>query len=362
MKIAILRRTYITRLDGVNNFIFSLAHGLESLGHTVQVITWGFQEVERPNDLSKWALEIYGVESEILSLNDKPSEGSPWARIGWDWLTKGSRLLKELNPAAVIINGIVPLKFHGRKIAVNHGIYEMQSNKLNKMIAKNLYKSCIRVCVSNKLSKEYLDFFGLDHEVISLPLRLSMFRSLKLDERDDAVLHIGTRSVKNLKTSIEAIRILRKKGVQLRLIVVGALNSDTESLVKEARQCGVDIETKYGIPNKELVNLYGKAKMLLLPSKYEALSYVTLEAMASGTPVVVSKEIPSDVVYNGYNGFRINTYNPADYAEALAVLLKNQELWTKLSKNAISSVSRFNHMGIAEKYIELIVRDSSITD
>ena len=359
MNIAILRRSYITYVDGVNNFIFSLAAGLENLGHSVHTISWSFNGVEKPEDLVDWAQKIYGAKTNITTLRDRPSESTPWTRIGWDWNTKGSKILRDLDPDAVIINGIVPLRFNGKKIAVNHGIYEMSSNRLRKTIARYLYKKCARVCVSSKLAQEYSSFFGLDCQVIPLPLRLGIFKPRSFDERENVILHVGTRPIKNLNVSIEAVKMLTKKRIRPRLIVVGPRCNDSEDLAERARKCGIDIETKYSIPLSELADLYGKAKALILPSKYEALAYVTIESMASGTPVVVSNEISTDVVSSGHNGFRINTYNPADYAEALTVLLKDQELWTRFSENAISSVARFDHVEIARKYIELITHVSS---
>ena len=70
-----------------------------------------------------------------------------------------------------------------------------------------------------------------------------------------------------------------------------------------------------------------------LPSSYEALPYVTLEAKACGTPPVVSAAVPEEVVINSYNGMRVRTLDPRDYAVALERLLTDQELWLKLSRN-----------------------------
>ena len=45
------------------------------------------------------------------------------------------------------------------------------------------------------------------------------------------------------------------------------------------------------ISNEELVALYQQASLLVVPSRYEAFSYVTLEAIANYTPVVVSDRV-----------------------------------------------------------------------
>lgn len=353
MKIGLLRRSYITQLDGVSKFIFSLAEGLESLGHEVYVVTWGFHGIESSEELSQWSFKMFGVKGRILSLRRKPCKGTPWTRIGFDWYTKGSKLLRELDLDVVVINGIVPLIFDKRKIAVNHGLYEMHTNRIVRAIAKNLYKDCVRVCVSSKLAGEFAEFFGLPSKVISLPLKLSMFEPLRLCEREQSILHVGTRQIKNIETSIEVLRELKKKQKSLKLIIVGAKNENVEKLSEDARKDGLMVETKFSVTIRELASLYRRVKALLLPSRYEASSYVVLESMASGTPVVVSRQIPREVVVNGYNGFRIESYNPLDYTRALSKLLADDELWTFFSENAVKSVRRFDHIKISEEYAKL---------
>lgn len=192
--------------------------------------------------------------------------------------------------------------------------------------------------------------------MISLPLRLSQFKSLKLEERENTILHVGTRRIKNVEKSIEILRELKKKGVNAKLIVVGGKNDYVEGLIQHEKHSNLNIEAKYNIPHNALIDLYSRAKAMLLPSKYEGLAYVAIEAMASGTPVVVSAQIPVEAVTNGYNGFRTETYNPTDYAEKLALLLNDEKLWSKLSKNATQSVNQFDHIKVAKEYEKLITR------
>jgi glycosyltransferase involved in cell wall biosynthesis len=46
---------------------------------------------------------------------------------------------------------------------------------------------------------------------------------------------------------------------------------------------------KSNIPNKDLVDYYSSADVLIFPSRYEGCSYVPMEAMACGIPVIVSR-------------------------------------------------------------------------
>jgi len=114
------------------------------------------------------------------------------------------------------------------------------------------------------------------------------------------------------------------------------------------------VEFRSGLRESEKLELLCKAKALILPSSYEALPYVTLEAMACGTPVVVSSAVPEEVVINGYNGIRVNSYDPRDYADALESLLRNEELWLRLHSNGLRFVKQFDHISVTKKYLDII--------
>lgn len=66
------------------------------------------------------------------------------------------------------------------------------------------------------------------------------------------------------------------------------------------------------ISNEELVQLYQEASLLVVPSRYEAFSYVTLESLSNYTPVVVSDRVRIADYLNGFSGvgvFKYQDYN-----------------------------------------------------
>jgi glycosyltransferase involved in cell wall biosynthesis len=343
MKIALIRREYITHLDGVNRFIAFLAEGLRKLGHEVEILSWCYRGGEREK-LEEWFKEIHGLDAAIPihTLREEPCEGDPWVRIALDWFFKGSRMLRNSRFDAAIVNGVVPLRFKP-KVAVNHGI-TLKVSKLHLFAVKELYKCYDKViCVSHRLREEIRNILGIDCEVIPLPMKLELYRPRAIKE--DIVIHIGTRPVKNVHISIEAIKMLRKRGYHIKLIVIGA-PLDIPKME--------GVEYRYGLAENEKNELLCKAKALILPSSYEAFSYVVLEAMACGTPVVVSNAVPEEVVVNNFNGIRINSFNPQDYANALEKLLTDEELWLKLSRNGLEFVKQFDYIEIAKKYVNLV--------
>lgn len=64
LKIAVTRREYITTLDGVNRFVFTLADGLSELGHEVHVISYSFKETA-PSGLDTYVKNYFAVEGDV---------------------------------------------------------------------------------------------------------------------------------------------------------------------------------------------------------------------------------------------------------------------------------------------------------
>jgi len=344
MKIALIRRKYITHLDGVNRFIAFLAEGLARLGHDPVIVGWCYRGVDQAR-LGEWFKEVHGLDSPlpIYTLRAGPCEGDPWLAIAWDWLTKGSRLLVKEGVEAAIVNGAIPLRFRP-KIAVNHGI-TIRPGKLYLPIARRLYRRYDRVvCVSNKLRDEVRGVLGVDCDVIPLPMKLDLYRPAKYSDRENVIVHIGTRPVKNPWISIEATKILKTRGHDVRLVVVGS----SLGLPKAE-----GVEYRYATPEK-VIELICRAKALILPSSYEAFPYVPAESMACGTPVVVSNATPEEEVIDGFNGIRVNSFDPRDYANALERLLLDEELWLRLSRNGLEFVKQFDYIEIAKKYVSII--------
>lgn len=74
-----------------------------------------------------------------------------------------------------------------------------------------------------------------------------------------------------------------------------------------------DMTIHHEISDSELRNLYKSAAVVVVPSKYEAFSYVTLEALTSNTPVVISDRVRIGDYVQGISGVHIFSYG--DYHE-----------------------------------------------
>lgn len=103
------------------------------------------------------------------------------------------------------------------------------------------------------------------------------------------------------------------------------------------------------VPFSEMPSIYKKASVFTLPSSSsESFGNVIIEAMASGLPVVVTKDpVRREIV--GEAGFLVNPTNANEYAEALEKAFNHN--WGDSPRK---QAEKFSWDKVAEKYLELI--------
>lgn len=89
--------------------------------------------------------------------------------------------------------------------------------------------------------------------------------------------------------------------------------------------------------------VYAKSTVLVHPSLSEGFGYVVAEAMASGLPVIVSRNSGSaDLVVDGVNGFVVPAADPEAIRDRLAYLAKNPALVKQMGGAARESLRTRN--------------------
>jgi len=176
--------------------------------------------------------------------------------------------------------------------------------------------------------------------------------------RDDRLVFAGRLvEQKNPLMLIEVLDRLRAEEVRLLVIGDGPLR---EAMRERAAGLGLlgSIELRGALPHDETLDALAEGGILLLPSRWEGLPLVALEAMAIGLPVVAAGVggLP-EVVENGETGLLVEQPTPEAYAAAVRRLLHERGLRDRLVDRARRRVAeRFSWAAAKQDYLELYRR------
>ena len=110
------------------------------------------------------------------------------------------------------------------------------------------------------------------------------------------------------------------------------------------------------LPHRDAMELLCGADVLIMPSHFEGLPLVLLEAVASGVVPIVSR-LPGCtdfVVDHGKNGYLCEIGDEAGFATALVTLAKDRAMLKRLSKSAWETAAqRFSYKLTGAAYLQL---------
>jgi glycosyltransferase involved in cell wall biosynthesis len=133
-----------------------------------------------------------------------------------------------------------------------------------------------------------------------------LYKTFNLPRDKKIVSYIGRLDAeKHLWVLVEAFKILRESINDIHLMIVGS-GTDEERLKRLVYQHGLqDCATFTGrVSDEEIVALHKVGTVYVMPSPAELQSIATLEAMASGQPVVaVDAGALRELCQDGRNGF-----------------------------------------------------------
>jgi glycosyltransferase involved in cell wall biosynthesis len=122
---------------------------------------------------------------------------------------------------------------------------------------------------------------------------------------------------------------------------------------------GVRVHCGLGPNDPELMQLYRDADIFCLPTRADSSSVASLEAMATGLPVLVSAVggIP-ELIQSGETGILLRPNDPADLAAKLEAVLDQPQLRHNLGRAARQACERFFNVDRQIREItETIARD-----
>lgn len=176
----------------------------------------------------------------------------------------------------------------------------------------------------------------------------------KLD--GDFLLFVSTLEPrKNVPTLLRAFRqLLDSYHPAVKLAVVGEkgwLYDEVFSLVTDLKLQD-DVAFLGRVPTEDLLWLYNSAQLLASPSFYEGFGFTPLEAMACGTPVVVSN-VSSFPEVVGDAALLVDPNDADELAVAMWRLLSDSELRTSLIAKGLKRAASFSWDKAAQETLQV---------
>jgi len=164
------------------------------------------------------------------------------------------------------------------------------------------------------------------------------------------ILYVGRlHPQKDVLTLVRAAALLRTP--HARVVIIGD-GPDRPMLESAVRELGLrDVVTLLGaVPHWRVPPVLAAGEVLALPSRYEELGSVLIEAMRAGLPVVASRTggIP-DLVADGETGLLVPPGDAASLAVALDRLLSDRESATQMRGNARLRADSYNWGALAQR-------------
>lgn len=187
------------------------------------------------------------------------------------------------------------------------------------------------VALSKYLADAMRKYLSTERKIHIIPFSVDLekFDPSKYPKKTDTeeVFRIGF--VKGLKkiygpdVLIEATRVLRDRGYNIRTILAGD-GEDSEELRSLARNRGVHriVDFPGYIPNDEVPSFLASLDVSCMPSRSESLGVAALESQAMEVPVVASNVggVP-EAVLDGLTGTLVTPGDPISLADGIASLL-----------------------------------------
>ena len=166
------------------------------------------------------------------------------------------------------------------------------------------------------------------------------------------VLFVGRLAPqKGVRNLVAAAGLLEDMSAQVLLVGDGP---ERPALEREAERIGLGDRLHFlgFVAHDRLPAVLAHADLLVLPSLYEELGTVLLEAMQAGLPIVASKTggIP-DVIEDGVNGLLVPPGNPEALAHAIDRLLADRDLAYRLSEGARERGKDYDWEVLAERVL-----------
>lgn len=172
---------------------------------------------------------------------------------------------------------------------------------------------------------------------------------------ENRLVNIGSLvEKKGQKLAVETVGVLRDRGVDVSLVLLGEgeMRTELEALVAQlGLKDKVLLKGKVDFPEE-----YLKSSLLYFhTAKYEPFGLVLLEAMAAQIPIVTTDGKGNrDLIVEGVNGYLVKERNAELLADKIEYLFKNNELKSEMGRNAKEFSKQFDIINYTDKLLNIL--------
>ncbi len=255
---------------------------------------------------------------------------------------------------------------------------EMQSRGMRRFIGslpRLLERSRMVLADSRFTAEELMECYRLPENRVRVvyPGLNPVFRQEPTEEEKEIALrayclqppylaYIGNlHPRKNLATLVEAFNLLRGRGLQHKLAVIGGgglgklNNIEYHKLSQRVADLGLQDEVVFTgyVPDERLKSLLVQAEMLVFPSIYEGFGLPPLEAMACGVPVITSRRASLPEVVGEAALLLDDPLDAEEIADKVERLMGDRALRSSLVEKGREQARRFTWSRAAREVREI---------
>lgn len=205
--------------------------------------------------------------------------------------------------------------------------------------------------VNSALKKKVISLNkNLKNKTFIIPSMIKIPKKIPEKKKEGKVLVIGTMArldkTKGIAELIEAVNILKGRGVRVSLVVAGD-GDEMSNLRCLVKKYGLEKQVKFLGWVKNLKKFFDKIDIFCLPSYNESFGIVFLYAMLYGKAIVATDcDGPRDIFKNNKDAVIVSRKNlknlPEKLSEGLLKVIRNKKLRNK--------ISRLSHKKVLKKY------------
>ncbi|HEU0064415.1 MAG TPA: glycosyltransferase [Flavisolibacter sp.] len=379
MKVLLVTDSFYPCINGVSTFVKSLALGLDKKGHEIVILaTSPFRALERT--------KIGGVE--IFGVPTMPSFLDPDIRIPVSFGLKGKiiDLLEMFNPDVIHIldshylsalTVTVNRRFKIPLIATIYYLPEhlngfLKNTSLKRSLETLFWQKYSRILnqvqiitsPSISLSRLISNKLNIKAEVISSGVDLRRFnpglknefvlKKYKLQAKPYLLYAGYLDPFKNLELVLTAFKMAVTQ-VPFTLVITGDGRNESR-LKKICNRLGLKDKVLFTgfVTDENLPALYAQACGFIINNTAEGQRIATLEAMASGLPILARKESElEDLVQPNHNGFLFEGEDPGTLAAFMIKILLCPEIRREMGTSSVEKIREHNIETVVEKFEEV---------